>query len=779
METPLKKLVHFAPGPSTSPDGSPYSEASSSGSVTSTSTLQYVNAQLISHGFTISPGLSLDGLSNGDSEKVVKCLFAMLSQRMEDMNRTEELSTKLRTLSYDHERLQSMHRTSTEKMANAEREATHHKSKLATATKALQQAEAAHKHTTGELQRTRTSLQAVRATHQAELKKKEKEAERMVEKWSKLSDAQLKLGTVASGMLSVRAANADILEGTANDILGKGRSLVDTALEQAEEACKRLREENTELKNLIIDIANAVRKVLHKAVSEDPDDFDFPIPLGPIDLFPLGTPDAAFERLSTLLTSLRDAVTSLRSEPVPRRAVFSDSFPEDSRLRAEAQGRAHATEIDRLQETISALRSELDIIKTGSVSLSAGAQRPLSDEPLPSRKASTEERLPVAPTPAGGRDTETLDPVRSKLRNDDATLEDATLRLDAEKASFEAERAQFMEERLSWQAKIAFNTLPTIVTSDEHFPPELSAPASRRSPRKTKSKPKSPRHSPVKAASSKRSAFRRSSTKLSLGLGVGSSSNFVPSFETEVIPSSLLPTSFVLPPPSPHSRLPPRPDTLLSTMPEVPHAGPSTTPPYPEESATPADSPPLATPDPQTPPLAHRPFPMAKPFAPRMVHAYSPAKPSPLSRILMLADSPEGGAPPLAALDIMPPPDEDDSPLREKQVEKNAGRGPALVFTAPAPAPPKKSLAAAMETTKPAGVEKENTIKRRLKGPAHKAGGVARSQPAATAPAPARASVGTKSKLGVSSQLPAGKGGARRVPIDSAEAAPIGPGWRG
>jgi hypothetical protein len=31
---------------------------------------------------------------------------------------------------------------------------------------------------------------------------------------------------------------------------------------------------------------------------------------------------------------------------------------------------------------------------------------------------------------------------------------------------------------------------------------------------------------------------------------------------------------------------------------------------------------------------------MAKPFMPRMIHAYSPAKPSPLSRILMLGNSP-------------------------------------------------------------------------------------------------------------------------------------------
>jgi hypothetical protein len=47
------------------------------------------------------------------------------------MSRTEELATKLRTLTYDHERLTSMYRVETEKAANAEREANLHKSRLA------------------------------------------------------------------------------------------------------------------------------------------------------------------------------------------------------------------------------------------------------------------------------------------------------------------------------------------------------------------------------------------------------------------------------------------------------------------------------------------------------------------------------------------------------------------------------------------------------------------------------------------------------------------------
>jgi len=46
------------------------------------------------------------------------------------MSRTEDLTAKFRTLSYDHERMLSMYRTANEKVANAEREANLHKSRL-------------------------------------------------------------------------------------------------------------------------------------------------------------------------------------------------------------------------------------------------------------------------------------------------------------------------------------------------------------------------------------------------------------------------------------------------------------------------------------------------------------------------------------------------------------------------------------------------------------------------------------------------------------------------
>ena len=79
MAVTPNKLVHWDLG--LSPDSGSF-EGDSTDSDTSASSLQYVNSQLLAHGFTQGSGLSLDGLAKDDTEKVVKCLLGMLSQRV-------------------------------------------------------------------------------------------------------------------------------------------------------------------------------------------------------------------------------------------------------------------------------------------------------------------------------------------------------------------------------------------------------------------------------------------------------------------------------------------------------------------------------------------------------------------------------------------------------------------------------------------------------------------------------------------------------------------------
>lgn len=123
-----------------------------------------------------------------------------------------------------------------------------------------QSAETAHKHTTAELQRTRGLLQALRTAHQNEIKKKEKDMEKFVEKWQRLADAQAKLMNTPSGMY---CANSAVVEGT--EIIGKGQGFLEIALEQAERARSELSTENLELKRLVLTAVNETQTVLSDA----------------------------------------------------------------------------------------------------------------------------------------------------------------------------------------------------------------------------------------------------------------------------------------------------------------------------------------------------------------------------------------------------------------------------------------------------------------------------------------------------------------------------------
>jgi hypothetical protein len=89
------------------------------------------------------PRLAFDGLSNADRDNIVTCILSMLSQHVvgvrialcfedslptahreqEDMSKTEELATKLCTLSYNRHHLLSIQQASAELAANAKREA--------------------------------------------------------------------------------------------------------------------------------------------------------------------------------------------------------------------------------------------------------------------------------------------------------------------------------------------------------------------------------------------------------------------------------------------------------------------------------------------------------------------------------------------------------------------------------------------------------------------------------------------------------------------------------
>ncbi|TFK71675.1 hypothetical protein BDN72DRAFT_793676 [Pluteus cervinus] len=655
MAASFKKLVHWGAEVSMSdisPFGSPDRTADS---MISTSSLEFVNSQLIAHGFTTSPGLSIDGIPNADLEKVVKCFLNMLSQRIEDMSRMEELATKIRTLNYDYERMKSMHAVAAERALSAEKEADFQKSRLGAANRTLQASEASHKQTSAELQRTRSALQGVRATSQNELRKKEKEIERLMERWSKLADSQGKLNATPSG---IYCANVEIIEGSEH--LGRGEDYLEVALEQAEQTREGLQVENLSLRKTVVSIYNEAQAMLYEARLITSNNVLEPSPPATVaSLFPLHPPSYAKDQLSLVLSDIQACIAEL-------------SQPQES----QADPAPSPEELEKLQGVITQLQSQLDTAKQETLSQTKETRelfdRFAQDHRVTSDRAQ-EISIELMTVPARDAEEDRLNKLKAELDEERRSYTEAAILLGRERAALEMERMKLADDKRSWQVEQMLAELPPT-------PQPVGSPPRREDP-PVKLPKASPKKSPVKPIVVGKAGAGRKATKLSRQAHKVP----IPAYETEVIPvpvhassismrpiglgTSLLATSFQLPPPSPQTSLP--------TSPALP------------PSTDISDLPPLPQPQltglltvPETP--HQRPFPMAKPLANRMVHAYSPAKPSPLSRVAVLAESvtspeqAEAGPSSISAASSLPPAESCEEmfpPVEPKQMSLAAELG--------------------------------------------------------------------------------------------------------
>ncbi|KAJ8092951.1 hypothetical protein PM082_011271 [Marasmius tenuissimus] len=256
--------------------------------------------------------------------------------------------------------------------------------------------------------------------------------------------------------------------------------------------------------------------------------------------------------------------------------------------------------------------------------------------------------MDVDVTTAHERDREfkRLEGMRRKLEEERRAFAEATIQLGKERAELQAERCRLEEEKgkMEVDAMIEDEDLPLAPANPRSslatFPPGKKRRNTEDSPPNKKPKVKPARKSPLQSSFGRGLGASRSNKRASLSASYA--------VLTSPTPPALLSTTFALPPPSPKASFPaPQPALLLSTPFEIP-------PPDEtedamdvcEEPVNPSVTSTQAPPNLKVPetPAEHRrnlPFPMAKPYAPRMIHAYSPARPSPLSRILMLGNSPD------------------------------------------------------------------------------------------------------------------------------------------
>ncbi|KAJ1306493.1 hypothetical protein OPQ81_007496 [Rhizoctonia solani] len=433
-QTPTRRGVRWAFDVANSPFGG---AAEPSTPETSTSSLAYVNSQIIAHGFARAP-LDLSDLGREEQNKVVKCVLGMLSQRVDDMTRAEDLSTRLRTVSYEHERLSNMLRAAKNEVLQAEREAEAAKTKANSLAKDISSAQTSHNRTSAQLAQTTAAIAALRAASTADMRKREQDVARLKERWQKLASEQAKLGTVGSGMVCSNWAVA--VNEQYVGMRAEGEEAAEGAMRDAIEARERLSEANDEFREVMVKLVNVVGEGLRE---KEVPDIKLPTPAA---LFtPPGTDDDAGPALNAYRT-LRDLIQQLASAGSTHNPDKEIAAREAERAKAEQ----HRLEIRGWEERVEKLEREIARLK-GELAASndfCEKSRILIEQMVNDKKALEKN---VEEQNAG--DAATLAAQRQQLEEERAKFTDAAIRLARERSDFEVERLALAEEKRQWAAR--------------------------------------------------------------------------------------------------------------------------------------------------------------------------------------------------------------------------------------------------------------------------------------------------------------------------------------
>lgn len=214
------------------------------------------------------------------------------------------------------------------------------------------------------MQRTKSAMQSLRQTHIAEIKRKEKEIEKILDRWQKISDSQSKLGASSSGIKynSTLANPTSGLRG--DDSARRGPDLLEDALEAAEISRKELSEENTSLKGVVLSTANELARILRACrVHATGIEEEEVAPFKQSEFFELAAPENAGEKMGELIGKFRQTVVGYGVN-----YDFGSTTPLDPPGSTNDQGarrsegvdqHGQSKELQRLQNTIVDLRRQL------------------------------------------------------------------------------------------------------------------------------------------------------------------------------------------------------------------------------------------------------------------------------------------------------------------------------------------------------------------------------------------------------------------------------------
>ncbi|KAF8317184.1 hypothetical protein DL93DRAFT_2077414 [Clavulina sp. PMI_390] len=435
--------------------GSPQSNALSSSTTESdvltsaSSELSFINSQLVAHGFIRPPGLvqPLARLPSKDLELVVQCLRDLLEQRITDMERIEELTSRFRSLGQDHERLIGLHKSANQQIVQARQDCEAAKAKHATTTSQYVELQATHKQTAFNLQRAQSALQFARQTAQNEIKRKDKEIEKIQERWSKLVNDQYK-NSPPGGMKCTNLVAGSALGGP------RGPSILEDALENLQVDHDRLSVQNEAFRNTLIACARSLDRLSQWNQAAAPSR-----PVTDLTLFPpseqpwKSDSENAHKALNNLLLSVESTVKANAQENSGD--IVGDDAVRQQTAREKAVKEKMEAEIASLRSELEQSRQALTEQMNGALDAFSRDQRLLRGQPRPSATGSDED----AAAEAQERSAQ-LDERAKLLEEGQARLAASAIELGKERNAIAAAKLELEEERRAWKLQQLLDELP-------------------------------------------------------------------------------------------------------------------------------------------------------------------------------------------------------------------------------------------------------------------------------------------------------------------------------
>ncbi|RUS20402.1 Afadin and alpha-actinin-binding-domain-containing protein [Endogone sp. FLAS-F59071] len=447
-------------------------------------TAEYVNHQLISHGYPAP--LRFINNDKSDASKIINCIFALLQQIEKDNGQHEDMMDNLHNQQSENGALTTNMAKLKQQLEQSERNVDTLKAKLNTCEENLKAETSRHKDTHEELQKAKQNLQHIKTQYAHELRKREQEYGKLKDRMQKVLNDKYK-GSKISLTLVNPAPKSSTLPSKSD--LSQDEEMFRENLNNYEERERMVLDENQSLRNALITLYQEIEILLRGQVAREGRTLEVPVPSGSVN--------ARYNLRSSTISNSDHRFSSASFQQSPSAPITAETarfqMPFDmtganivkdlkvllAMLKEEWEGRPankkllitqeREHEMKEKDKEIEKQRMEIDdlVAQLEEKRFVAEEQNKLIDRFLSGnffQNANEEDMLNMSgmelTIPEVDEEAASLRHMREQLDQERRQFTEAAIKMGRERAALRAEREAFEEEKRSLQTQALLFSLP-------------------------------------------------------------------------------------------------------------------------------------------------------------------------------------------------------------------------------------------------------------------------------------------------------------------------------